>query len=46
VHNRDRWWESVHVAFTAACLGQLDAATALTQAEQEINAMIDEFAGP
>jgi hypothetical protein len=24
----------------------LDAATALTQAEQEINAMIDEFAGP
>jgi multiple sugar transport system substrate-binding protein len=46
VHNRDRFWQSIHDAFTAACLGQLDAATALTQAEQEINAMIDEFAGP
>jgi multiple sugar transport system substrate-binding protein len=46
VHNRDRFWQSIHDAFTSACLGQLDAATALTQAEQEINAMIDEFAGP
>ena len=43
VHNRDRFWQSIHDSFTAACLGQLDAATALTQAEQEINAMIDEF---
>lgn len=46
VHNRDRFWQSIHDAFTAACLGQLDAPTALTQAEQEINAMIDEFVGP
>lgn len=46
VHNRDRFFQSIHDAFTAACLGQLDAATALTQAEQEINAMIDEMVGP
>jgi multiple sugar transport system substrate-binding protein len=46
VHNRDRWWQSIHDAFTAACLGQLDAPSALLQAEQEINAMIDETVGP
>jgi multiple sugar transport system substrate-binding protein len=46
VHNRDRFWQSIHDAFTAAALGQMDAPTALTQAEQEINAMIDEFVGP
>jgi multiple sugar transport system substrate-binding protein len=46
VHNRDRFWQSIHDALTAASLGQMDAPTALTQAEQEINAMIDEFVGP
>ncbi|MCC2626723.1 MAG: extracellular solute-binding protein family 1 [Thermomicrobiales bacterium] len=46
VHNRDRFWESIHVAFTAASLGQMDAPSALTRAEQEINAMIDEMVGP
>jgi len=46
VHNRDRFWKSIHDNFTAVCLGQLDAAAGLTQAEQEINQMIDELAGP
>ncbi len=46
VQNRDRFWQSIHDGFTAACLGQMDAATALTQAEQQINAMIDETIGP
>ncbi|HEX5498203.1 MAG TPA: extracellular solute-binding protein, partial [Thermomicrobiales bacterium] len=46
VGDRDKFWQSIHDAYTAACLGQLDPATALTQAEQEINAMIDERVGP
>ena len=46
VHDRDRFWTTIHNNFTAVCLGQTDAATALTQAEQEINSMIDEFVGP
>jgi multiple sugar transport system substrate-binding protein len=46
VHNRDRFWKSIHDNFTAVCLGQVDAATGLTQAEQEINQMIDELVGP
>jgi multiple sugar transport system substrate-binding protein len=46
VHNRDRFWKSIHDNFTAVCLGQTDAATGLTQAEQEINQMIDELVGP
>ncbi len=46
VHNRDRFWQAVHDGFTAAVLGQLDAATALTQVEQQINLMIDETVGP
>jgi multiple sugar transport system substrate-binding protein len=46
VHNRDRFWKSIHDNFTAVCLGQIDAATGLTQAEQQINQMIDELVGP
>lgn len=46
VHNRDRFFQSVHDNFTAVCLGQIDAATGLAQAEQEINLMIDELSGP
>jgi len=46
VQNRDRFWTSIHDAFTAVCLGQMDAPTALTQAEQQINQMIDETVGP
>ncbi|MBA2598760.1 MAG: ABC transporter substrate-binding protein [Chloroflexia bacterium] len=46
VHNRDRFWTTIHDSFTAVCLGQMDAPTGLTQAEQQINLMIDEMAGP
>lgn len=46
VHNRDRFWQAIHDNFTAVCLGQIDAATGLTQAEQQINQMIDELVGP
>jgi multiple sugar transport system substrate-binding protein len=46
VHNRDRWFQTIHDNFTAVCLGQIDAATGLTQAEQQINQMIDELVGP
>lgn len=46
VQNRDRFWQSIHNAFTAVTLGQMDAAAGLTQAETEINLMIDEVAGP
>jgi len=42
----DRFFTSIHNAFTAVGLGQMDAPTALAQAEQEINQMIDEVAGP
>ena len=37
---------SIHDAFTAVGLGQMDAPSALLQAEQQINQMIDEVAGP
>jgi multiple sugar transport system substrate-binding protein len=46
VQDRDRFWTSIHDAFTAVGLGQMDAPTALAQAEQQINQMIDEVAGP
>ena len=46
VQDRDRFWRSIHDAFTAVGLGQMDAPTALAQAEQQINQMIDEVAGP
>jgi multiple sugar transport system substrate-binding protein len=46
VQNRDRFWEAIHDGFTAACLGQMEADAALAQAEQQINAMIDEMVGP
>jgi len=46
VQDRDRFWQSIHDAFTAVGLGQMDAPTALAQAEQQINQMIDEVAGP
>jgi multiple sugar transport system substrate-binding protein len=46
VHNRDRWFQTIHDNFTAVCFGQVDAATGLTQAEQQINQMIDELVGP
>jgi len=46
VQDRDRFWTSIHDAFTAVGLGQMDAPTALAQAEQQINQMIDEIAGP
>ena len=46
VQDRDRFFTSIHNAFTAVGLGQMDAPTALAQAEQEINQMIDEVAGP
>ena len=46
VQDRDRFWRSIHDAFTAVGLGQMDAPSALVQAEQQINQMIDEVAGP
>src|SRR5215208_3457944 len=46
VQDRDRFFRSIHDAFTAVGLGQMDAPTALAQAEQQINQMIDEVAGP
>jgi multiple sugar transport system substrate-binding protein len=46
VQDRDRFWRSIHDAFTAVGLGQMDAPSALAQAEQQINQMIDEVAGP
>jgi multiple sugar transport system substrate-binding protein len=46
VQNRDRFWQAIHDNFTAVCLGQVDAETGLVQAEQQINAMIDETVGP
>ena len=46
VGDRDRFWRSIHDAFTAVGLGQMDAASALAQAEQQINQMIDEMTGP
>jgi multiple sugar transport system substrate-binding protein len=46
VQDRDRFWRSIHDAFTAVGLGQMDAPSALVQAEQQINQMIDEIAGP
>lgn len=46
VQNRDRFWEAIHDNFTLACMGEVDAETALMQAEQQINAMIDEMVGP
>lgn len=46
VQDRDRFWQSIHDAFTAVGLGKMDAPTALAQAEQQINQMIDEVAGP
>ncbi|MCC6314728.1 MAG: extracellular solute-binding protein [Thermomicrobiales bacterium] len=46
VHNRDRFWQSIHDAFSAVCLGRMEADAALLQAEQEINLMIDESVGP
>ena len=46
VGDRDRFWRSIHDAFTAVGLGQMDAPSALAQAEQQINQMIDEMTGP
>jgi len=46
VQDRDRFFRSIHDAFTAVGLGQMDAPSALAQAEQQINQMIDEVAGP
>ena len=46
VQDRDRFFRAIHDAFTAVGLGQMDAPTALLQAEQQINQMIDEVAGP
>jgi multiple sugar transport system substrate-binding protein len=46
VQDRDRFWRSIHDAFTAVGLGKMDAPSALAQAEQQINQMIDEIAGP
>src|SRR5262249_16114475 len=46
VGDRDKFWQAIDDGYTAACLGQLDPETALSQAEQEINAMIDERVGP
>jgi multiple sugar transport system substrate-binding protein len=46
VQDRDRFFISLENAFTAVALGQMDAPSALLQAEQEINQMIDEVAGP
>jgi len=46
VQDRDRFWQSIHDAFTAVGLGKMDAPSALAQAEQQINQMIDEIAGP
>jgi multiple sugar transport system substrate-binding protein len=46
VQDRDRFFRAIHDAFTAVGLGQMDAPAALLQAEQQINQMIDEVAGP
>jgi len=46
VQNRDRFWAAIHDNFTLACMGELEPEAALMQAEQTINAMIDETVGP
>mgnify|MGYP006883654379 CR=1 FL=1 len=46
MQERDRFFRSFNDAFTAVGLGQMDAPAALLQAEQQINQMIDEVAGP
>jgi multiple sugar transport system substrate-binding protein len=46
VQNRDRFWQTISDALTAVALGQMSAADALRDAEQKINAMIDEYVGP
>ena len=46
VRNRDAFFQFVTDAFVSVALGQQDAATALAQCEQNINAMIDQTIGP
>jgi multiple sugar transport system substrate-binding protein len=46
VGDRDTFWASMHDAFIAATLGQLEPVAALAEAEQVINAMLDEQLGP
>jgi multiple sugar transport system substrate-binding protein len=46
VQDRDRFWISINDAFSATVLGKKDALVALADAEEEINAMIDEKIGP
>ena len=46
VQDRDRFWTYVHDAFTNVGLGRKQPDEALAEAEQQINAMIDEKLGP
>lgn len=46
VQDRDRFWDHMNDAFTAVSLGDMEAQEALVQAEERINAMIDENVGP
>lgn len=46
IGDRDRFFESIFNAYISVDIGQASAADALANAEQEINAMIDESMGP
>lgn len=46
IGDRDRFFESLLVAFTSVDIGEASPEEALATAEQEINAMIDENLGP
>ena len=46
VQNRDRFWKVIHDHYTAVVLGKENAADSPAKMTQEINAMIDEYAGP
>lgn len=46
LQDRDRFFTILYDNFNAATLGELDADGSLLQAEQQINAMIDEMVGP
>lgn len=46
VQDRDRFWQAFQDAFTSVELGRKSAPDALAGAEQQINTMIDQHAGP
>ena len=46
VHDRDQFWLFIHDAFVSVELGRQDPVAAITDAEKQINLMIDEKIGP